>query len=441
MDSRPLSAPDMPPDVWQLIFDQLAGDYASLCNVSLTCHAWRSLSEPSLYKIVDISSHNDGRLPQYEKPDVLPVVYAEYSASYRSRNLFSRQIDFSQTITARPALAVYVKTLIWTLIWPEKSFRMPHNENWPVFALMKNVTRLDLASLYQLDDDGNYAQKTPPGLFPNVVDLRLVGVMYRGIVKAIITSINAKNLRSLALDYVQDEGAMADGSPMSEGVAYEYAHHAQRSPISSAVNEELFRRQETGRACVFPGPMWYPLKLLSSHSMESLTQLQVKVAPFSMHIDLRNYYTMFEQTANLMLKARQTLSTITIVLAEDRDLYEETRYRSTCGTSNGFLQNTYRPWCIRVAAAFLDTLFAVLSKQSFPLLTRVRFEGFHFLEVVSSEEAAAARLDRTFESIRACSMQNASFTDISCVDYREAFPGFSYQVEDHREMQAILEDS
>lgn len=42
-------------DVWALIFENLAGDTESLCNVGLVARVWRSISLPFLLQIVDVS--------------------------------------------------------------------------------------------------------------------------------------------------------------------------------------------------------------------------------------------------------------------------------------------------------------------------------------------------------------------------------------------------
>ena len=56
--------PELPPDVLQLVFQELVGDNEALLNVNLTCSTWRSLARPSVYREVDISSHKNGRQSQ-----------------------------------------------------------------------------------------------------------------------------------------------------------------------------------------------------------------------------------------------------------------------------------------------------------------------------------------------------------------------------------------
>lgn len=397
-------------DVWQLIFDQLAGDYDSLCCISLVCRTWHILSEPSLFKIVDISSHNNGRLPEHEHSSIFPVAYADHKAEWRPRNLVTRQRALLKTISARPALAKYVKTFVWTFIWldwNERSITEVDRQTWRIFSLMDNVTRLDLGSLHEAGDEP-YVRQNPAELFPKVTHLRLMRWMQRGLVKAIVTSLNTKKLRSLELDYLEDDGAIPDGYPMSFDLALEFARSVKNQYGPNTVDDGLFRRQEMGQASIFPGPMWYPLKLLSDHSLESLTNLQIKLSKFDVELDLRNYYTLFKETAKLLLKAKDMLSTLTIVFGEDRDHYEETAYRSTCGTSRAYFISTRRPWSIKVATGFLNEVLAVLNNNPFPRLVSVVFEGFHFLKHVQSHEAARVGLDATFHAMVECPIANAS---------------------------------
>jgi hypothetical protein len=145
-------------------------------------------------------------------------------------------------------LARHVKTLVWTLIPKDRknsSVASTYIETCLVFASKKNVTRLDLASVHEIDDERDYVQEVPEELFPKTTELRLGGRMHRGFVRTIITSLDARKPRSLDVNLFQDEGAMADGGPMSNYVALDYAYHAKRSQRLAAVNEDPYR-QETG---------------------------------------------------------------------------------------------------------------------------------------------------------------------------------------------------
>lgn len=424
INSKSESAGNLP-DILRLIFEQLEGDHMGLCNVGLTCRAWRTLSMPHLLRTVDLSSHNNGRLPHFERPPLLPLAYADYRADYRPKNLVPRQRAFLRFINARPALAKYVKSLAWTLIWKDfddSTSSEIDRQTWNVFSKLNNVTQLDLASLHEIYEE-DVVRLNPTTLFPAVTDVRLLGWMHRGLVKAIVSSLRADQLRSLKTDYLQDEGALPNGAPMSAEIAEEYAHSARNRYDVETIDDELFRRQETCKACIFPGPMWLPLRLLSTHSLDSLAHLQVKVTPFNMDADLRNYQTLFIETAKLLTRVNKTLRSLVIVFGESTRLHKEYDLASGCGTSRNFVHGTYRPWCVVMAGAFLNQLLAALKQKPFPQLSSIRFEGFHILETASPEEAEAAQLADTFQSIRECPFINATFTELSSVDGRDKFNG------------------
>lgn len=336
--------PELPPDVLQLVFQQLVGDNEALLNISLTCSAWRSLARPSVYRVVDISSHNNGRQFQLEC-EMRPLVYADYDGEYRPRNLVSRQRAFLRLMVNEPQLARYVRSFTWTLIWldfDEVDLIDIDLQTWSVFGRMTNVTCLDLASLHRNEDD-EYIRENPAALFPKVTDLRLLGWMHRGLVRSILKSLDPGKLQSLRLDYLEDEGAFPNGESLGEHTATRLAHHAKRMDTShdphpkttdgsNIYHDDLILRQETGKAFVFPGPMWLPLHLLSTHGMESLSRLHVKVRPFDMYTDLRSYQTLFQQTASFAAKVRNTLRSLVIVFGEPNGLWEPC-HPELCGTA------------------------------------------------------------------------------------------------------------
>lgn len=427
--------PELVPDVLQLVFQQLVGDSVSLQSISLTCRAWRSIALPCALQAVDISSHNNGRQPQLEC-NVLPMVYADYSSEYRPRNLVSRQRAFLRLMTDKPELARYVKSFTWTLTWldiwlddDQDELTEIDRQTWNVFGSMVNVTSLDLASLHWVDED-ECVRQNPAVLFPKVRDLRLLGWMHRGLVRAIITSLEPSKLSSLKLDYLEDEGALPNGGSMGEDSAIDHAHHAKATVGrtlwpedvngSEVFHDDLILRQETGKAFVFPGPMWLPLHLLSAHSMASLTHLQVKVPPFSKHTDLRSYNTLFHKTANFMATTRETLKSLIIVFGECRSVYPDTAYRGGCGTPN-----YHRPWSIKMAKLFLEQLLAVLNENAFPQLEVIHFEGFHLLEDADPHEAARAELAGVLQLVQdTCSrFANATLTDLRSVQGRQSYHG------------------
>jgi hypothetical protein len=429
---------ELVPDVLQLIFRQLAGDNATLLNISLTCRAWRSLALPAVFQVVDISSHNNGRQPQHES-SVRTLVYADYDGEFRPQNLVSRQRAFLRLVTDKPELARYVKSFTWTLVWLDNWHEINYDDDnlteidrqtWNVFGRMVNVTHLDLASLHHIIED-ECIRQSPAILFPNVRDLRLLGWMHRGLVRAIITSLEPRKLRSLKLDYLQDEGALPNGESIGADMAIRHAHHArsgkpfdnwrpETNDGSDIYDDDLIIRQETGDAFVFPGPMWLPLYLLSAHAMVSLTHLQVKVAPFDPEIDVRSYNTLFHYTASFIAKTKETLKSLIIVFDQYPSLYPEGRYKGGCGTPSGL-----NPWCIKMAKLFLERLLAALNENAFPQLEKIRFEGFHHLEDANVCDVARAGLTDVLRLVRESESRftNATFTDVKSLSGRHSYPG------------------
>jgi hypothetical protein len=446
--------PELVPDVLQLVFQHLVGDSASLLNVSLTCRAWRSLALPCVFQVVDISSHNNGRLPELEC-EMRPLLYADYDGEFRPQNLVSRQRAFLRLVTDKPILARYVKSFTWTLIWldfDEYDLTEIDRQTWNVFSRMFNVTHLDLASLHCADDyiEDGYIRRNPPTLFPNVRDLRLLGWMHRGLVRAIITSLEPCKLRSLRLDYLEDEGAQPNGDSLGADTAIRQAHSAwpkssgrrlrpEAMNGSEVFHDDLIRRQETGQAFIFPGPMWLPLYLLSAHTVVSLTHLQVKVPPFSTDIDLRNYNTLFRQTAMFVTKTKGTLKSLIIVFGECRSIYGDF-VTYGCGTGRANHLGRCR-WYIKMAKLFLEQQLAALNENAFPQLEEIRFEGFRLLENATPQQAADAELAGVLQSVRDTRFTNATFTDISSVQGRDSYHGNNRHTEGDSRFAELLATS
>ena len=422
--------PELSPDILRLVFRELAGDNETLLNISLTCSAWRSLALPAVYRVVDISSHNDGLQPQLES-DTSPPVYADYDGRYRPQNLVSRQRAFLRLMVAKPHLAKYVRSFTWTLVWldfDEQELTEIDLQTWDIFARLVNVTHLDLASLHRVGDQ-EYIRQNPAVLFPKVRDLRLLGWMHRSLVRAIIMSLDSCKLQSLKLDYLEDEGAYPNGEALGKHAATRLANQARNTNTSVRPNpmtiddsnvyhDDLILRQETGKAFIFPGPMWLPLYLLSAHAMDSLTHFQVKVPPFDLATDLRNYQTLFRQTASFVVKARESLRSLMIVFGER---YERP-YTGWCG--NGRRQHANRQrWCITMAKLFLEQMLAALNENAFPQLEHIHSEGFVLLKVANLHEAADVDLAGLFRSIEECRFTNASFVDVPNVQNRRSWHG------------------
>lgn len=295
----------LPVDILQLIFDHLVGDTNTLARVGLVSRSWHILSLPFLLKHVDLSSHNNGRLPDYEDssfPLLRGVVMADYSDEYRPSSLVPRQRAFLHLMTQHPELARHVRAFTWTLVW------MDFNDDgltdidlrtWDVFGLMQNVARLDLASLHNISDQP-YIRQNPARLFPAVTHLRLVGWMHRGLVKAIVTSLDTSRLSCLRLDHLQDEGALPNGEPTPQDVALKHVQ-SQGDPYSDeGIDDKLWARQDRGDAGIFPGPMWFPLRYLRRQCLASMAHIRIRLGPFTDSLDLRNDITMFHETAEFI---------------------------------------------------------------------------------------------------------------------------------------------
>ena len=316
MDAPSRKDQALPADLMQLIFDLMVSDTQTLATAGLVCRSWRALSLRSLLEEVDLSSHNRGRVPEFDDEDededsslafsVGPVM-SDYSDQYRPANLVSRQRAFLCLLSDHPELALYVKKLTWTLIWVDfgedldsEDLTDINKKTWDVFDRMQNVTNLDLASLH---DIGNkpYIRQNPARLFPAVTHLRLVGWMHRGLIKAIVTSLDATKLTSLKLDHLQDEGALPDGTPMPENLATANAHERGNPYEDTGIDDDLWLRQEKGEAAIFPGSSWYPLRLLRQKTLSSLAHFQIDLGPLSGILDERNAITLAREIAKFII--------------------------------------------------------------------------------------------------------------------------------------------
>lgn len=223
---------NFPADMLTLILEQLIGDSQSLASLSQTCTALYAVCILFLLSEVDLSSHNLGRQQEHQTATLLAFAYvdASYHNKYRPRNnLVARQRAFLCLLTEKPHLAVHVRHLTWTLIWQdvgEDSITDIDRQTWSVFCRVVNVTTLDLASLHEVWEEP-YIRQNSERLFSAVTELRLVGWMHRGLVKAIIGALDASKLRSLCLDWLEDEGSMPNGGLMSRFTTLEDAPSAK----------------------------------------------------------------------------------------------------------------------------------------------------------------------------------------------------------------------
>jgi hypothetical protein len=349
-------------------------------------------------------------------------------------------------MSARLKLARHVKSFTWTLVWldyGEEQLTEVDRLTWRVFQSLVNVTTLDLASLHEVSDD-TYVRQNPAELFPAVTNLRLGGWMHRGLVRAVLTSLNGGKLRSLKLDYLQDEGAFPGGTPINDEFAIDNARNAKATDSYAAVDEALLERQGSGEAIIFPGPMWYALLVLCRGGpLSSLACLQVKLASFERDIDLRNYYTLFATLADLLVKARLSLKSIPIAAGEHRALMDEFVDGGLCGTGRARFKGTVRPWLALMAARFMAAQLAVLNRFELPRLQRLRFEGFRILKAPSLCRSLAGSPD--FEAVLGaiidCRVEDATFTEEPCIDGRPVCYGYECCYDRIGDVPALLAKS
>lgn len=245
--------------------------------------------------------------------------------------------------------------------------------------------------------------------------------MHRGLVKTIISAIDTTKLRSLRLDYLDDQGALPAGDPMNSEVAEDFAKSARqvgRSDEEYLIDNALFQRQERGEAAMFPGPMWYPMRLLSDCSLDSLSHFRLTIPHFDMHVDVRNYYSSFHEATKLLRRCASSLRSLVVVFRESTSHhYPQT---DVCGTSRVYYGFTYRPWCVKLAATFLKQLLIALSECSYPNLTQLTFEGFSLLGGEEAEHDPGGPL----AYVQQTRFGNVDFTGASHVDGRQTFRGF-----------------
>ncbi|KAK2767032.1 hypothetical protein FQN54_006350 [Arachnomyces sp. PD_36] len=416
---------ECPSEVLLLISERL-NDSSDLSSLSRVCKYLRQLLFPNLLRTVDLSSHNDGRLPDQED-EFLPEVYADFDDYCRPLKLVTRQRAFLSLMTRRPDLASLVQSFTWTLVWrdfEEESLADIDYELWNVFSGLNNVRQLDLASIHQIDDEP-FIRKNPLRLFPGVTNLRLLGWMHRGLVDAIINSLDPASLCTLRLDYLQDEGALPNGDPMARDLAIEYACTGRNkgynigNPSRDGIPEELYERQKSGLACVFPGPMWAALRRLSSRSCTSLTKFELKIPAFDYDIDMRNYFSCFHETAQFLSTVNQTLRSLTIVFGDSRITYGSKSDGADVTKARSRLQN------ILLATSLLRSLVPVLEHTDFPALTDVLIRGLRILGTDNPREVRQSTVNEARELMRNCSLLSwDTIIGEAKIDYYPAFGGY-----------------
>lgn len=348
-------------------------------------------------------------------------------------NLVPRQRKILELITSKPEVAKYVRSFTWTLVWKDTWDDYHHetlledidHQTWNVFARLTSVTHLDLASIHTIWEEP-ITRQNPSILFPKVTSLRLLGWMHRDLIKSILNSLDRPKLRSLSLDFLEDQGSHPSGYPMSADYAEEHSNptewqHLTHLP-SDTIPDELLQRQETGRAAIFPGPSWYPMRLLTSPNaapLSPLTHLHLTIPSLAPNVDLRNTYTLFHSTASLIRESSPTLKSLTIILDEAHTHYST--WEGTCGTSRLRYRGLYRPWYIRMTAIFLKILLEAIEESVFPDLEEMRFEGFHLLGYAAAKEEL---LGGVREMIESCRFGDVDFTGKKLVSGRMGWVGF-----------------
>ncbi|CAG9983616.1 unnamed protein product [Clonostachys byssicola] len=442
----------LPADILLQVFDALLGDTTTLVNAGCVSRLWRTVALPFLLKNVDLSSHNRGRLPEHEDPNFAPlrIVMSDYSDQYRPRNLVPRQRAFLRLMADRPELAIHVKIFTWTLVWHDTDeigcdgdemtdidFR-----TWEVLGRLCSVTHLDLASLHQIGYEP-YIRQNPDTLFPAVTNLRLVGWMSRGLVRAIVNSLDANKLVSARFDYLQDEGALPNGEPIPQDLVWRTKESRYPNDLYNhqGISDELWLRQERGEVAIFPGPMWLPLRILGRRRMSSIAHLQISLSPFSDQVDLRNDITTFIETAAFIRSAKNTLKSISITLGEATYLFPtDEDLLSMCGTSRVNLRGVYQPMCFDLTSSFLRHLLEVLNEESFPQLTRVDLKGFRIIRTGVAGRPVDRSTDLTWQYIRDCPFVDEDFTYTDNTDCRHAFSGYDiyHSLEELDELEQSL---
>ncbi|KAM5442735.1 hypothetical protein MferCBS31731_002119 [Microsporum ferrugineum] len=447
MGSRAPVLPSLPYDILSLILEGLVEDKPSLARLSLTCWALRPLALHFLLDTVDLSSHNRGRLPECED-EIRPEVHADFGDEYRQVNLVPQQRAFLRLMTDRPELALCVKSLKWTLVWidwEEEALAEIDYELWNVFARFTNVRHLDLASIHNLYYlyDQPFIRRNPPRLFPAVTHLRLVGWMHRGLVDAIIDALDPTTLHTLILDHLQDEGAFPDGTPIAQDIASEHAcslkNRSRGDTYRGSITANLYRRQQVGEAAIFPGPMWTALRTLSARRCTSLVRFECKIPPVHQDIDLRNYYTWFDDTVSFLSNVRQTLRSLTVTFGECPLLTRHSR----CGTARN-LSRIALHHNIHIVADFLRVLLPALSHPDFSCLGNLYFQGFSILNKAGSYGVQNLELDDVRELSRRCPIAPwETITHTFKTDHCPVFLGYDYYPdrETIQRFRAILEQS
>lgn len=223
-----------------------------LLAISRTCKALHAKAIPLIYRKVDISAHNRGRL-QFTHNDGSHFYHwsDSFPPKFELKPLAMSQQAFLSTILKYPQLEKHVREFTWTVRsnWDPNGY-LPHTmvfkavypdtRMWEAFQRLNNVEKLDLAFLHESFDEA-YLREPPNGLFASVTDLRLSGVMYRQVVNAILDFADLSKLGRLAVDNLLDPGHIG---PV----------HPYKAPGLTRFERDLNRLTESDEL-TFPGTM------------------------------------------------------------------------------------------------------------------------------------------------------------------------------------------
>ena len=307
-----------PDDIFLIILEQC--EQSSIHNLSLTSKSIRPRCIPQLYRKVDLSSHNLGRIHEYED-EVHMEMWANMDDSNGPENMLSRQRAFLRTMTKSPKYAPYVRVFSWTLIWydqyDEQDLTEIDYQLWAVFSRLDRVEQLDLAALAQDKPLEEYTRQIPSVLFPLVTELRLTGWMTHKLVANIFNSINLSQLRVLSLDALQEEGNLPDGSPMPEDINAEHWDSGWRAKLCKS---RTTGAGPTDFGIIFPGPMWLTFVPLIGE-LDSLQHLEIRIPPLEearMGDDCPEYVSYIAVMAELVEAAAPNLKKLIIDYARGK---------------------------------------------------------------------------------------------------------------------------
>lgn len=342
---------DLPQDIFFEILDICAAHKGALYNLSLTSKSIQNTCLPLLYRDVDLSTHNRGRLVE-EEDECCWELWADLDGHYVPDDARLRQHSFLRTLTAHPEYGAFVRSFAWTLIWTGSWNTTSRLEDiefavWDVFTSLTNVKDLDLASLHYNFLEP-FVRQNPPRLFSSAVRVRLLGWMHRGLVKSILYSVDPSKLAHLALDNLQDEGQYPDGSPVRSDDGENVRDHKE------TVN------RDGSHGFVFPGPMRNILTPLEGRCM-ALKFLLLRKAGQEL-IERGNWTgwspeiddAVYREWASFLSSVKSTLEVF---------IFEHTRapkygMPSRCGHSRLISLQRIRPMDERFRRLFLSVLLA-----------------------------------------------------------------------------------